>query len=107
MSQLLDRGLILIHPFVKGEIRLGYLKQRELKLRLLDEFPVIETARDEEVDALIERERLFGSGIGYVDAHLLASVLISYDASLWTRDKQLLNVSRKLSCAFEEPAKAQ
>jgi predicted nucleic acid-binding protein len=51
------------------------------------------------VASLIERERLFGLGIGYVDAHLLASVRLTDEASLWTRDKRLAAVAERLAVA--------
>ncbi len=77
-----------MHPFVIGEIALGSLARREATIVLLskqDEAPV---ATLPEVLRLIERERLHGLGIGYVDAHLLASARLA-DATLWTRDKRL------------------
>jgi predicted nucleic acid-binding protein len=50
---------------------------------------------------LVERHRLFGRGIGYVDAHLLAAVFLTSDAKLWTRDKRLKEAASKLSLAAE------
>jgi len=46
---------------------------------------------------LIEDWRLFGIGIGYMDAHLLASVLLTPETRLWTRDKRLREIARQLS----------
>jgi predicted nucleic acid-binding protein len=48
---------------------------------------------------MIRDRALGGRGIGYVDAHLLAAVRLSAGATLWTRDKRLLNVARELSLA--------
>lgn len=59
-------------------------------------------ARDDEVLRLIERERLFGLGLGYVDAHLLASVRLTPRTFLWTRDKRLSAVAERLSLAARE-----
>ena len=56
-------------------------------------------ATDEEVLHFIGRHRLFGSGIGYVDAHLLAAVRLSSATALWTRDKRLLGVADRLGLA--------
>jgi hypothetical protein len=47
----------------------------------------------------IERQSLFGLGIGYVDAHLLAAVRLTPGASLWTRDKRLRGVAERLALA--------
>jgi hypothetical protein len=48
---------------------------------------------------LIASKGLFGLGIGYIDAHLLASVLLTPGALLWTRDKRLLAASAQLGVA--------
>ena len=37
-----------------------------------------------------------GKGIGYIDAHLLASVTLTEAARLWTRDKRLAAIARQL-----------
>lgn len=88
-----------MHPFVIGEIALGYLKQRELILTKLDALPKTQVARDTEVVHLINSRALFASGIGYVDAHLLASVQLTPSASLWTRHKRCHAVAEKLGLA--------
>jgi hypothetical protein len=48
----------------------------------------------------IERNRLFGQGIGYVDAHLLVAVRLTLGAALWTRDTRLGAVASQLGLAF-------
>jgi len=57
-------------------------------LRLLNDLPLAVVAFQEEVLHLIERKNLFGLGIGFVDAHLLASAVLSDAAAVWTRDKR-------------------
>jgi predicted nucleic acid-binding protein len=47
----------------------------------------------------IDREALYGRGIGYVDAHLLASARLTAGGSLWTRDKRLHAVAGQLGLA--------
>jgi predicted nucleic acid-binding protein len=88
LEESLEAEQVLGHPFVVGEIALGNLKQRALVLKSLRNLPGAKTASDDEVFDLIERRRLHGLGIGYVDVHLLASTLLS-DASLWTLDRRL------------------
>ena len=56
---------------------------------LLHELPRAPVATDEEALYVIDRHRLYGLGIGYIDAHLLASVSLEETAQLWTRDKRL------------------
>ena len=84
----LTAGQVLMHPFVIGEIALGSLRQRRLVLTMLRDLPSAFVASDEETMDFIELHRLAGRGIGYVDAHLLASTRLSA-APLWTRDKRL------------------
>lgn len=86
---LLERGAVLTHPFVLGEVALGNLSQRELVLDSLANLPMATVASDGEVLGYINSARLWGLGIGYVDAHLLASARLTPDASLWTRDRLL------------------
>lgn len=80
---------VLLHRFVLAEVALGSLKSRTATIAGLRALrPAVEAAHDDVMD-LIERERLYGLGVGYVDAHLLASTLLTPDARLWTRDKRL------------------
>lgn len=60
-------------------------------------------ATHDEVMTLIERHSVFSMGIGYTDAHLLASVLLDQRTSLWTRDKRLKLAALKAGAALYEP----
>jgi predicted nucleic acid-binding protein len=88
LAGLLKRGAALGHPSVLGELALGSIGKRAEILRLLGNLPQATSATDSEVLALIERERLWGLGIGYVDAQLLAATRLSR-ATLWTLDRRL------------------
>lgn len=101
LARELMAGQVLAHPFVVGELALGSLKQRQVILDALGDLPQAAVARDAEVLAFIEAHDLAGSGIGYVDAHLLAASRLSL-ARLWTRDKRLASVAEKLGLAFSE-----
>lgn len=96
LASLLDEGQVLTHPFVIGELACGNLRRRGELLALLSELPQARHATYDEVLYYIERHRLMGLGIGYVDAHLLASVSLTEAAHLWTRDKRLTAVARRL-----------
>jgi predicted nucleic acid-binding protein len=89
LTGLLELGVVAIHPFVVGEIACGSLADRSTILELLQDLPASVVAESEEVLGFIERHRLHGKGIGYVDVHLLASVTLTDGAKLWTRDKRL------------------
>lgn len=99
MSVRLDEGLILMHPFVVGELAMGNLRNRIGVLGALRKMRGATKARDSEVWGLIEREKLFGLGIGFVDAHLLASTLLTDGATLWTRDRRLHAIAERLGLA--------
>ena len=89
LTDLLDAGSVLVHPFVIGELALAELRQRTIILDYLSELPLAGIATHEEVLHFIERRGLSGRGIGYVDVHLLAAVELTSGASLWTYDKRL------------------
>jgi predicted nucleic acid-binding protein len=97
LANLLDDGEVLAHPFVIGELALGGLRQRDIVLSSLLDLPQAEVANDEEVLNFINDHKLFGLGIGYIDAHLLASVRLTLGAVLWTRDKRLASVATRLA----------
>lgn len=96
LVHLLNHGLVLAHPWVTGELALGHLSQRKDILGLLTGLPSAEIATDAEVLGLIEAEQLSGLGVGYVDAQLLAATRLTADARLWTADKRLAVVARRL-----------
>jgi predicted nucleic acid-binding protein len=104
LARLLNAGRVLGHPFVTGEIALGTLRQRDLVLGALRELPQAAVASDEEVLHFIDRHALFGRGVGYVDAHLLAAVRLTAGASLWTRDRRLQRVAAQLGWAAALPS---
>ena len=101
---LLDAGEVLGHPFVLGELALGSLRQRKLVLTSLEDLPQASVATDPEVLNFVERQRLYGFGIGYVDAHLLAAARLTPDASLWTRDRRLHEAAVRLGVAAKRVA---
>ena len=106
LTALLERTGVLGHVFVRGELACGNLRRRREILGLLDELPQAPLATDREAMDLIERDRLMGRGIGYVDVHLLASVLLAPGANLWTHDARLANVARELGVGFQPSARA-
>ena len=101
LAAALERGTIFMHPFVRGELACGYLKNRGEVLRLLGELPQAPVATDDEALGFIERRALIGRGMGYIDVHLLASAMLA-GCALWTRDKRLAAVAADLKLAFAE-----
>ena len=101
LAALLESDAVLAHPMVIGEIACGSLRDRVLVLGLLDSLPAATVAQTHEVLSFIDQKHLFGKGIGFIDAHLLASTALGDASVLWTRDKRLLAVAHDLGLAHE------
>lgn len=101
LKKLLNDGEVVCHPFIVGELACGNLKNRSEIISLLQELPITIHAEHAEVLQFIENNLLMGKGLGYIDVHLLVSVVLT-DALLWTFDKNLDEVSKKLGIGFTE-----
>ena len=98
LVDLLERGDVTCHPFVIGELALGSLKRRTEILALLATLSMAPVVRDDEVLTLVEQRRLFSTGLGWVDVHLLASAVVTR-TRLWTLDRRLGTAARELGVA--------
>lgn len=85
---------------VIGELAMGSLGNRSEVLHALDDLPCAVTAADDEVLSFIELRRLYGRGLSLIDANLLAAVILTPEARLWTRDRRLHEVAADMSLAF-------
>jgi predicted nucleic acid-binding protein len=95
LAALLSQGEVECHPFIIGELACGWLQRRSEVLELLQRLPQVPVASHGEVLTLIERHRLMGRGIGWIDAHLLASAALA-QTPLWSRDRRLSDIARML-----------
>jgi len=95
LRSLLENGEVVAHPFVVGELACGTLRNRKEILTLLQALPEAQVAEHEEVMLVVEREHLYSQGIGWIDAHLLASARLSR-AALWTLDRHLSKIASQL-----------
>ncbi|MFM9853290.1 MAG: VapC toxin family PIN domain ribonuclease [Sphingomonadaceae bacterium] len=100
LAMLSERLETLVHPYVLGELALGSLPNRKRLLERMSGLPQPPLARHIHVMQLIEAKQLFSTGIGYVDAHLLASARLLPGGRLWTRDKLLLAQAERLALAY-------
>ena len=91
----LSDGLVLMHPFVSGELACGNLRDRAAILAEMNALPQAKPASNAEVLHLIEDRRLWGRGLGWIDAHLLASALLS-NSRFWTLDAKLARAGAEL-----------
>lgn len=100
LTTMLERNEVLMHPFVRGEIACGHLRNRAEVLSLMAALPAAPRATDAEATDMIQQRDLMGRGIGHIDVHLLASVMLAHDARLWTRDKRLAHIAQELGLAL-------
>lgn len=101
LIDLVQTDDICAHPHVIGELALGNLRQFDVVIRFLKSLRQVNTARDDEVLTMVRDHKLSGSGIGYSDAHLIASLLITPDTLLWTRDKRLYAVAQRFGLTIK------
>ena len=101
LVQFLDRGDVVVHPFVIGELALGSVSKSAAMMDDLHDLPKAVMANTNEILKFIADRKLSGSGIGYVDAHLLAAAALASETFVWTRDKRLHAVAQSLSLAAE------
>lgn len=99
LRELLLDGAVVCHPFVIGEISLGHLHNRTEILSLLQALPRAKTADNDEILSFVESRRLMGAGIGLVDAHLVASALLT-NVRLWTADDPLRKAAARLGVLY-------
>ena len=95
LQALLGAERVLVHPFVIGELACGNLRNRDEVLRLLEALPEVRQADHRETLALVDQQHLAGFALGWIDAHLLASSLLS-NARLWTLDRRLARAAAQL-----------
>jgi predicted nucleic acid-binding protein len=105
LQSLLSTDQVLCHPLIVLELACGTPPSpRERTLGDLKKLQHSIVATTEETLELIEREQLQDSGCGAVDLPILASVLLTPDTMLWTVDKNLDALSRRLGVAFRGPS---
>jgi predicted nucleic acid-binding protein len=98
LAEHLRRSVVVMHPFVVGELACGNLSNRDATLELLQQLRSVTVAEHDEVLSFIRARKLYARGIGYVDAHLLAAVAIE-GCQLWTKDKRLHAMAATLGVA--------
>ncbi len=99
LEALLHNNEVIMHEFIVGELACGNLKNRNLILSLFDTLPKAETVNSEKYLHFLEKQKLFGLGLGFVDLHLLVSAYLS-ENHLFTYDKALAAAAKKFSLLF-------
>jgi predicted nucleic acid-binding protein len=100
LALLLAEGMVLQHPFVTGELAMGNLPQWRRTVDLLSSLPPAPLIEASELLNFVERHSLAGTGIGLIDAHLLATAETA-GASIWTRDQRLLGHAARLGLGWQ------
>jgi predicted nucleic acid-binding protein len=98
LEALLHGGRVVCHPYIVGELACGNIRNRSEIISLLQRLPGAIRAAHEEIMQFIDNYGLMGKGLGYIDMHLLASARLT-GAALWTLDKRLNEVAKKLRVA--------
>ncbi|RUM06123.1 type II toxin-antitoxin system VapC family toxin [Rhizobium chutanense] len=107
LHTIIEDDRLLCHPAVVGELALGSLQDLGRVITFLAAQRQAIVATHDEVMTMIDRHGIFSMGIGYTDAHLLASILLDRRAALWTRDKRLQAAAEKAGASLHEPAKTR
>ncbi len=95
LTDLLRNSEILLHPFIIGELSLGTIRNKNNFMLELSHLTMINEATHEEVLFFADKNSLAGSGIGWIDAHLLASAALS-KARIYTKDKNFQKLADKI-----------
>lgn len=103
LIDLLKQNRVLMHPMIRGELACGCLHNRNHLLSLLKNLPHISEATHDEALYCLEKHKLMGKGIGFIDLHLLSSAFLEKDALLWTRDLRLHKLALSLSVCLVLP----
>ena len=100
LVKLLNNGEVFSHPFIIGEIACGKIKNRLEIITSLQSLPQSLIVDHEEVMLFIEKKKIMGQGLGYIDITLLVSSILT-GIPLWTLDKRLNEIARKFDIHHE------
>jgi len=95
LDRLLSRDEVLGHDFIYGELLIG---DRGARARLLAGYKAMcqaASVANSEVVEFVRHRKINGRGIGWIDAHLLASAVIGH-STLWTADRPLEAVAKEI-----------
>ena len=100
LEELLGNGDVTCHEFIIGELACGNLKNRDTLLSLFNDLPLVETVDFSEALLFIEKNKLTGKGLGFIDVHLLASAVLN-NVPLWTLDGKLKKAAFALGIGYK------
>ena len=100
LDSLLSRDEVSGHDFVYGELLIGDKGGRRQLLKEYEQMHQAPVVPHSDVVAFVRDRRLHGRGIGWIDAHLLASALVGR-LRLWTIDPALTMLAKELGINYE------
>ena len=103
LELLLNENAVSIHPFVLGELACGNFKNRHLIISLLQVLPSSTIVSQTEYLHIIEKHKLWGTGLGFVDIHLLASSRI-HNCLVYSHDKVLSTAASRFNICYRRSA---
>lgn len=98
--RLIDNGGLALHPYVFGELALGGFPGDGLAFEAMMDLASAPVASATEMLAFISWAKLRGTGIGYVDTHLLISARLLGDGKVLTSDGRLRAQAERLGVAY-------
>ncbi len=99
LDRLLSRDEVSGHEFVYGELLIGDVGGRTQLLNDYEQIHQAPVVPHGDVVAFAQARRLHGRGVGWIDAHLLASALVGR-LKLWTTDAQLAVIAAELGIGY-------
>lgn len=100
LDDILGSGSELLHPHVYGELLLNGLPKRGPFAEKIQSLKPAPLAASADVAAFILWAQLAGTGVGYVDAHLLVSAKMIGNGMIMTKDKNLAAQATRLAIAY-------
>ncbi len=99
LAAMLEDGEVWSHPIVVGELSMGTLKNRGQTITDLTNLKRPPIASASETHKMVESRKLWGLGIQWNDAQILASSLISH-VPIWTFDLRLNDIAKGMGLSF-------
>ncbi len=100
LCEILEYNFMVMHPLVIGELAVADYPFRKPLLDDLKVMPMTYEVTFEETLHFISERVLYSKGIQWNDAVILASVVITGDTVLWTRDRRLREIAENLGVAY-------
>jgi predicted nucleic acid-binding protein len=101
LEKLLFDGDVACHSHIIGELACGYIINRKEIISLLQSLPASPQIEFQEYLYFVEKNKLYGKGIGFVDIHLLASAQLG-QIPLWTNHKRLKGAAIELGLNYRK-----